>query len=251
MAKPRPAARPRPADRVSDQPNPEPAVSAHEFHELRKQLVGLTHKYNELKEATGGVTLLAPQEVPIYEIGEGGYYSPDDVLYPAGVQIEDITGSIIPNEQMIPLNEPAERRLEAYLRSLPQGGHTPSHELIIEAAAMVLPSYDASGKDPLEAKAALQHAILDQAMRLRMKQQGMLPDNASPRLPVRGQRPGPVPMMSNTRIRQTDFDGGRGVLPGPAPARGPLQTRVRAAPLAAAQKSAPPMGTVQNQTIGR
>lgn len=116
---------------------------------------------------------------------------------------------------------------------------------------MVLPAFDASGKDPLEARAELQRTILDQAMRLRMKQTGMLPDNATPRLAVRGQRPGPVPMMSNTRIRQGDDGGGRGHLTGAAPARGPMHTRVRAAPLAAAQKSAPPMGTVQNQTIGR
>ena len=226
--------------------------SAADFAAMRVQLATLTHNYNELKAATGGVTLLAPEEVPIYEIGEGGYYSADDVMYPAGIQIEDVTGAIIPNEGMIPLNAPAERRMEAYLRSLPKGGHTPSHELIIEAAAMVLPSYDAAGRDPLEAKTALHSAILDQAMRLRMKQQGMLPGNDAPRLAVRPQRSGPAPMMSNTRIRQGDvFDRGHLAGPGSAPARGPIQTRVRAVPLAPAQKSAPPMGTVQNQTIGR
>ena len=117
---------------------------------------------------------------------------------------------------------------------------------------MVLPAYNASGRDPLEAKAELQRQILDQAVRLRMKQNGMLPGNADPRLQVRSpHRVGPVPLMSNTRIRQTDFDGGRGVLPGPAPSRGPLHTRVRAPALSASQKAAPPMGTVANQTIGR
>ena len=219
---------------------------------MRKQLVELHGKYNELKEATGGVTLLPPEEVPIYEIGEGGYYSPDDVLYPAGVQIEDITGTIIPNEQMIPLNVAAERRMEAYLQTLPQGGTTPSHELIIEAAAMVLPAFDASGKDPLEARAELQKMILDQAMRLRMKQAGMLPGNDQPRLQVRPARQGDIPLMSNTRIRQGAMhERGVNPLPGPAPSRGTLRTRVRSEGLAAAQKSAPPMGTVQNETIGR
>ena len=254
MAKPR-AASPRPIARETRDDRAEPAAAgptAEDFAALRRQLGALTHQYNELKSATGGVTLLAPEEVPIYEIGEGGYYSPDDVLYPPGVQIEDITGSIIPNEQMIPLNDAAERRMAAYLKSLPAGGQTPSHELIIEAAAMVLPAYNASGRDPLEAKAELQRQILDQAVRLRMKQNGMLPGNADPRLQVRSpHRVGPVPLMSNTRIRQTDFDGGRGVLPGPAPTRGPLQTRVRNAAVAPASKAAPPMGTVQNQTIGR
>lgn len=251
MAKLRAAQNPRPQDIP---PVREPAgdgPTAQEFAELRSQLFALTGKYNELKEATGGVTLLAPEEVPIYEIGEGGYYSPDDVLYPPGVQIEDITGSITPNEQMIPLNEAAERRMAAYLQSLPRGGNTPSHELIIEAAAMVLPAYDASGKEPLEARAELQKMILDQAMRLRMKQAGMLPGDDKPaRLAVHGQRHGPVPMMSNTRIRQGEVDPRAGHLAGPAPSRGTIRTRVRSAPLSASEKAAPPMGTVANRTIG-
>ncbi len=266
MAKPRAAAKPRhvdPAQRyegllpreaeaeeLRTHRNAPAGPSAAEFAELRNQLVALTGKYNELKQATGGVTLLAPEEVPIYEIGEGGYYSPDDVLYPAGVQIEDITGSIVPNEQMIPLNGPAERRMAAYLNSLPRGGNTPSHELIIEAAAMVLPAFNAQGRDPLEARTELHSAILDQAMRLRMKQTGMLPDN-TPRLPVMPQRSGPVPMMSNTRIRTGDANGLYDRIGAPAPQRGPVHTRVRAAPVAPANKAAPPMGTIQNQTLGR
>ena len=226
--------------------------SAEEFAFLRQQLVDLHGKYNDLKEATGGVTLLAPEEVPVYEIGEGGYYSADDVLYPAGVQIEDITGTIIPNEQMIPLNAAAERRMDAYLDRLPQGGTTPSHELIIEAAAMVLPAFDASGKDPHEARAELQRQILDQAMRLRMKQAGMTPQDQPARLAVRGARNGPVPMMSNTRIRQGDsFDRTNLAATAPMPSRAPAQTRLRSSPLAPSQKAAPAMGSVQNQTIGR
>ena len=171
-----------------------------QFQFILQQLAELTGKYNSLKQATGGVELLAPEEVPIYEIGEGGYYSADDVLYPAGIQIEDVTGSIVPNEQMIPLNEAAERRMQAYLETLPQAG--------------------------------------------------MMPGNDQHRLAVRPQRAGPVPMMSNTRIREGEVHG-LGHVMGPAPGRGPVRTRVRAQPLAAAQKAAPPMGTVQNQTIGR
>jgi hypothetical protein len=251
MAHARSAAKKRGIDR--DPPAAHaPGPTAEQFEAMRRQLLALTGKYNELKQATGGVTLLAPEETPIYEIGEGGYYSADDVLYPAGVQIEDITGTIIPNEQMIPLNDAAERRMTSMLQSLPRGGNTPSHELIIEAAAMVLPAYDASGKDPFEAKAELQKQILDQAMRLRMKQVGMLPGDDSPRLAVRGARTGPVPMMSNTRIRQGDvFDRGHLAGTAPMPSRGPSHTRLRNPGLAAAQKAAPPMGTVHNETIGR
>ena len=250
MANKRGAAQARAPER--ERPAPAPGPTAQQFEQMRRQLVELTGAYNELKQATGGVTLLAPEEVPIYEIGEGGYYSADDVLYPAGVQIEDITGTIIPNEQMIALNPAAERRMSSYLQQLPEGGTTPSHELIIEAAAMVLPAFDASGKDPLEARAELQRQILDQAMRLRMKQAGMTPGDATPRLAVRPQRSGPVPMMSNTRIRQGEvFDRGHLAGTAPMPSRGPSHTRVRSQGLAPAQKSAPPMGTVQNDTIGR
>lgn len=251
MANRRPAAKPRAVDR--DPPAAHaPGPTAQQFEAMRRQLVELTGAYNDLKQATGGVTLLAPEEVPIYEIGEGGYYSADDVLYPAGVQIEDITGTIVPNEQMIPLNAAAERRMNAMLQALPRGGNTPSHELIIEAAAMVLPAFDASGKDPQKAREELQKQILDQAMRLRMKQAGMLPGDDSPRLRVQGERRGPVPMMSNTRIRQGEvFDRGHLAGTAPMPTRNAPHTRVRSQGLAAAQKSAPPMGTVQNDTIGR
>lgn len=227
--------------------------SAREFAELRQQLVALTGQYNELKQATGGVTLLSPEEVPIYEIGEGGYYSPDDVLYPAGVQIEDITGSIIPNEQMIPLNAPAERRMAAYLAHLDKlaPGATNNSEMFLEAAMMVAHTFDARGRNPVEAKLEFNKLVLDEMGRLQMKQRGMLPDN-TPRLPVMPQRQGPVPMMSNTRIRNAD---GNGLFPDrvgmPAPQRGPLHTRVRAAAVDPANKAAPPMGTIQNQTLGR
>ena len=251
MATKRSAAKPRAVDR--DPPAAHaPGPTAQQFEAMRRELVALHGKYNELKEATGGVTLLAPEEVPVYEIGEGGYYSADAVLYPAGVQIEDITGTIIPNEQMIPLNAAAERRMNAMLQALPRGGHTPSHELIIEAASMVLPSFDGTGKDPVKAREELQRQILDMATRLRMKAAGMLPGDDSPRLRVQGERRGPVPMMSNTRIRQGDvFDRGHLAGTAPMPQRGPTHTRVRNQPLAAAQKNAPPMGTVHNETIGR
>ena len=88
------------------------------------------------------------------------------------------------------------------------------------------------------------------AAAVRAKEMGLA--DLTPRLPVRSQRSGPVPMMSNTRIRQGDvFDRGHLAGTAPMPQRGPTHTRVRSQPLAAAQKSAPPMGTVHNDTIGR
>ena len=249
MATKRSAAKPRAVDR--DPPAAHaPGPTAQQFEAMRRELVALHGKYNELKEATGGVTLLAPEEVPIYEIGEGGYYSADDVLYPAGVQIEDITGTIIPNEQMIPLNAAAERRMAAYLTQLPRGGGAVSAELWIEATAAVLPTFDGSGMSPTERDAELHRLVLQQVNLTRAKEMGLA--DLTPRLPVRSQRSGPVPMMSNTRIRQGDvFDRGHLAGTAPMPQRGPTHTRVRSQPLAAAQKSAPPMGTVHNDTIGR
>jgi hypothetical protein len=251
MAKRTTAAKPR----FDETARPADGPSAQDFAEMRRQLATLTKNYNDLKAATGGVELLPPEEVPIYEIGEGGYYSPDDVLYPAGVQIEDITGSIIPNEAMIPLNAAAERRMSAYLKSLPKMGAANNHELFLEAAMSVAHTFDASGRNPIEAKLEFNKMVMDQMTHLQMKQRGMLPDN-TPRLPVKAPRSGPVPMMSNTRIREGDvYDRGQLVDPlglnRGAAARGPVHTRVRKAPLSAAQKNAPPMGTVHNETIGR
>lgn len=252
-AKPRASAKPRSFDHEGD-PQPQGAAgpSAREFAEMRAQLALLTGKYNELKQATGGVTLLSPEEVPIYEIGEGGYYSPDDVLYPAGVQIEDITGSIIPNEQMIPLNAPAERRMRAYLAHLDSIAPSAANnsEMFLEAAMMVAHTFDARNRNPVEAKLEFNKLVLEEVTRLQMKQRGMLPDN-TPRLAVMPQRQGPVPMMSNTRIRNGDANGLYDRVGAPAPQRGPLHTRMRAAAVDPANKAAPPMGTVQNQTLGR
>ena len=65
------------------------------------------------------------------------------------------------------------------------------------------------------------------------------------------QRHGPVPMMSNTRIRDADANGLYDRVGAPAPQRGPVHTRVARGPVAAANKAVPAMGTVNNQTLGR
>lgn len=241
--------------RTTEKPRSEPeapVVSAAEFAELRSQFAALAGKYDELKQATGGVTLLPADEVPIYEIGEGSYYSPDDAFYPPGVQIEDITGSIVPNEQMIPLNEPAERRMSAYLTQLQRFGTSTAnnHEMFLEAAMMVAHTFDAKGMNPVDGKLEFNRRVLDEISRLQMKQRGMLPDN-TPRLAVMPQRHGPVPMMSNTRIRDADANGLYDRVGAPAPQRGPVHTRVARGPVAAANKAVPAMGTVNNQTLGR
>jgi hypothetical protein len=137
--------------------------------------------------------------------------------------------------------------MEAYLRSLPRTGAANSHELFLEAAMMVAHTFDADGRSPTEAKLQFNAMVLDEVSRLQMKQRGMMPDTRP--LPVRPPRSGPAPIMPNTRIRQGDA-GMPGHLPGPAPARGAQTTRVRAQPVAPANRAAPAMGTVASQTLG-
>lgn len=246
MARPRATAKPQSIERDAEPPR---GPSAAEFAELRHQLVALTGKYNELKQATGGVTLLAPEEVPMYEVGPNGYYSKDDQWLFAGIIIEDLTGVMVPAPDMIPLNPPAEQRMAAYLKTLQHHGPAPTGELWIEATAAVLPSFNGAGMSPVERDAELHRLVLEHVALLRAKQMGL--SDVAPRLPVMPQRSGPVPMMSNTRIRNGDANGLYDRVGAPAPQRGPLHTRVRAAAVDPANKAAPPMGTVHNQTLGR
>ena len=246
MATRRAAAKPRLEETATTERGP----TAAEFAALRKQLVDLHGKYNELKEATGGVELLPPEEMPFWEVGEGGHYTRDDMYLVAGVQFYDIDGTLIPNEQMIPLNAAAERRMAAYLDTLPSASGAVTAELWIEATAAVLPTFDGSGMSPTERDAELHRLVLAQVNLRRAKEMGLA--DLAPRPQTRPAHAGPVPLMSNTRIRQGDvFDRGHLAGTAPAPQRGAPRIRVHSPGLAAAQKSAPPMGTIQNETIGR
>lgn len=198
-----------------------------------------------LRRNGGAARLLAPEEVPIYELTDH-YYSADDVFYPAGTQIEDIDGSMVPNEQMIPLNEPARVKMERYLRSLPQMG-TPNFEFIMDAAMQLRPQ---EGEQPLD-RAAYHAGILQRAMELKARAEGRMPGLAPepqmPKLPVRRQG---VPMMPNTRIKDGNAIGPRDTAGSATlPARN-ARTRTRQGAQAPADKVAPAMGTVQNLPLG-
>lgn len=238
---------------------PEPAVheaqhqapTIEEFAALRQELAVLSAAYGDLKAATGGVTILAPEETPVYELTQP-WFSPDDVYYPAGTQVEDITGSIVPNEFMIPLNAAAEARIEEYLTRLPTYG-TPSIEHIIEAAMRLRPR---EGDDP--ALAAQYHGrVLEEAMRLKFKAEGRLAPEAGDRPRVALKMPtreGDAPIMPNTHIRQGDRFGQdyrSRFMPGTtrSTSRGPA-TRARQPALSAAERVAPVLGSVPSQPLG-
>lgn len=171
---------------------------------LQAQLADLTGKfmaisddYERLKKSSGSVVILEPGEAPVYEVGGTGFFSSDCIYYPAGAQFEDITGQLVPNEELIPLNMPAEDRMRAYLQRLPNGQRTPSLDLIIEASMAMSP-----GKtDDPKAKAEYHGRVLQRALELQWQQNGLLPgDHPRPaeiRLP---QRSGNVPMMGNTKV---------------------------------------------------
>ena len=216
---------------------------------LQHQLESMETRFVALESASGGMELLPPEEVPVFEIGPGGYYSPDDVLYPEGVQIEDITGRMPLNEQLIPLNRPAEMRLERYLRTLPQHG-TPNHEFVLEAAFRQLATLQGMGDTP-EARSAFGERVLEEAGKLKMKQLGLLPGNDMPRggAPRPAHRAGNVPIMPNTRIRSDASPLGH-IIPDRVPMRGAPQTRVRAGATSPGSKAAPPMGTVASTNLG-
>lgn len=223
---------------------PERDVKDTMIMQLQNRLADMELRMNTLS-AGGGMELLPPEEMPIFEVGPGGYYSADDCLYPEGVIIEDITGRMPLNEQLVPLNEPAEERLEMYLRSLPQHG-TPSHEFVLEAAFRQLGDLAGNTGD----RAGFFARVLEDAAKLRMTQLGLLPGQEAPRAasPRTAAERSHVPIMSNTRIRHDA--GPLGHVPQAPLGRGAVQTRMRAPAAAPAHKAAPPMGTVASTNIG-
>lgn len=215
------------------------------IYRLQQQLEATSNRLAALEQVASG-ELLPPEETPIFEIGPGGYYSADDQLYPEGTIVEDITGRMPLNEQMIPHNEPAQIRLEHYLASLPQHG-TPSHEFVLEAAFRRLGDLSGNPED----RAKFFAGVLEEAAHLRMTQLGLSPGQPMPRAasPRTAAQRAAVPMMPNTRIRHDASPLGA-LPPGPLTRSGPATTRVRAPAAAPANKAAPPMGGVPTTNLG-
>jgi hypothetical protein len=179
---------------------------------------------------------LPPGETPAYEL-TAPFFAPDDVWYPEGAQFEDVTGFLIPNETMVPLNAAAERRVLAWRESLPSKDRRPPLELVVQAATELRPREG----DPELSHKDFQKAVMIRAVELHYSNLGISPDDARARMPAIPTRPDPnVPLMSNTRI---NGQMGRA-------AHQPA-TRLRQAPVAPADRDAPPMGTSQSTNLGR
>lgn len=176
--------------------------------------------------AAAGPAVLPPGEAPVYELVKA-WFSPDDIYYPEGTQFEDITGRVIPNEDMIPLNDPARKRMSDWIASQPSQTRTPPLELIMQAAMELRPK---EGQQELPVadfmKLVMSKAIDRHCAAMGVPRETMSKPQTMPR------RPDPsVPLMSNTKINGQTGAGAR------QPA-----TRLRQAATAPADKAAPPTG---------
>lgn len=168
---------------------------------------------------------LAPGDAPLYELA-GPWFSPDDVYYPEGARVEDITGRIVPNEVMIPLNDAARVRVDEWMAKQPGAHRTPPLELILQSAMELRPK---EGQGELSVADFMQ-AVMSNAI---AKHYGGGVTAEDLKRPVtRPQRADPnVPLMSNTKINNQVGAGAR-----------PAATRLRQGAVAPAEKAAPPTG---------
>jgi len=155
-------------------------------------------------------------EMPQYKLIKP-FYGPNDVFYDpeGGDEIIEWTG--IPNEAMEPLNEPAKKRMEAWLNSMP-GGKQPQLGDIAQAAMMIRPRY--GDVDPPFAE--FQAAVTKLARELMRKREGLPAEETTVRLP---QKVDDIPLMGNSQgARKKITDAVKAV---PAPPRKGASARKR------------------------
>jgi hypothetical protein len=194
-------------------------VSAAEFRAMQRQIRDMQKNFavvvarnKELEvEATGGV--LPESDQPIYELA-APWFSPDDVYYYEGMIVTDVRGDIIPNEFMIPRNEPAQQRYDAYMNGLPAPGRQPTISEMIDATARVMRDMG-QGASGNEVQAAVFAALLSKGMDTKRGER-----NAAFTAPQRAVDRNNVPLMANTNITQQ----GTPQRP-PVPKRGPVRTK--------------------------
>lgn len=212
-------------------------VSAKEFRALQRQIAEQNEalaliaqqKADLERAANGGV--LPEHEQPRYLLAQP-YYAPDDVYYPEGFIINDVRGDIIPNEFMIPQNEPAQVRYDEYMNSLPLPGRQPTLHEMIDIAAKVTQQLG-----PNVSGEAVQLALLT-ALTSKMKDpaRGTGQFNPATRL-----TPNPnVPLMPNTNI----VENGTPMRPAAPARKGPQRTRAAGQ---SAEPTANVIGSVQSQ----
>ncbi len=215
------------------QPNTPPAFDPSKAVVSPEQFVALQNELAELRRVVANNVDAMPDE-PFYECLEP-FYSSDDVYYPAGARFVDVTGLMKPNETMLPLNAAAEKKMRAYIDSLPNQQRTPTLANMVEAAMKVRPR---EGEDP-KMLAQMQARMLAEAFEI---QYGVGPDQLKPaetRLSPRSKAN--VPMMPNTHIVGGEtFRGDRRT----------GSTRFVSDPVAPAHKATRVMGGVQSNPLG-
>lgn len=196
--------------------------------ELRKELTVVVQRNQELEAATTG-SVLPMEDQPVYEIvNAAGYFSPDCVFYPEGVQFVDLTGTIIPNEAMLPLNLAAEERMNAWLNSLPSATRTPPLENILQAA---MEMRDFEGDRTSFFTAVLERAISG------AKQHGKRLDISQPI--TRPVKHTDIPLMTHGRFNGRDL------------ARPPQATRYRGQGPSPADRQQPATTNQREEMLGR
>lgn len=147
-------------------------------------------------EAMTPVKILPRDDQPFYEIVNEPFYSPEGILYAVGARFRDLTGTIIPSDSFLPLNEAAHKRVMDWRMTLPEEDDTPSTDSILEAALEVSPLDDAGNR---LAEAEYKAAVVKQAILRRNEKKGVKrePDDvALPNAIRAGQQ---IPMMTNVR----------------------------------------------------
>lgn len=233
----------------------EPAVQQETVTRRRRnggdeELAALRAQVSRLTEIVEQVTSVPEDDdpYPLYEVGQGGYFSRDCVNYPPGAIFRDKTCNIVPNQEWKPLNEAAMRNMAAYEASLPDKGLLSPKERdeLIPQAEMELRQREFSSQE------AKHLAVMERALYLKRRLDGGM-------AALRG-RPDPnVPMMSNVRIQRNDvtdraaighpgrmFPGGARPTPHPTYS----ETELYRGPTPAANKDAPVFTGVQSQTLG-
>lgn len=72
-------------------------------------------------------TIIIPNDVPVYKImDERGFFADNDILYPQGTVVK---WSDEPNTQMLPMNEMARTKLQAYIDKLEKLGRDAAEKL--------------------------------------------------------------------------------------------------------------------------
>ena len=196
---------------MSENPNAAKHAENARIAHLEKQLADarrqIADRESQLAEAGQQLEALAPISIlpddkqPFYEIVNAPYFSPDNILYEIGSRFRDLTGTIIPSESFLPLNEPAHKRVADWLMSLPEAGETPNLDAILEAATELSPLNDDGTKKAKEEFAA---ELVRHAMRKKAEGLGIKHDPAKEAARGVTRDPRKAPMMMNMKRTADD-----------------------------------------------